>query len=101
MTYTGATVSFGISVIAGTIFGGFLVSLAQGEFRLETFADGDDFLRNLAGAALMGAGGVLAMGCTIGQGLTGLSTLAISSVIAILAIIVGSILGLRYLQRSL
>lgn len=101
MTYTGATVSFGIAAVAGTVFGGFLASLAQGQFRLETFADGNDFLRHLVGAALMGAGGVLAMGCTIGQGLTGLSTLAVGSLIAVLAIIGGSILGLRYLQAHL
>ncbi|MEJ2124162.1 MAG: YeeE/YedE thiosulfate transporter family protein, partial [Alphaproteobacteria bacterium] len=67
---------------------------------LEGFADKNDLLRHLTGAALMGIGGVLALGCTIGQGVTGLSTLALSSFIALASIICGGVLGMRYLAAG-
>ena len=57
-------------------------------------------LRHIAGAALMGTGGVLALGCTIGQGITGLSTLAIGSLLAIAAIIAGAFYGIKYLEEG-
>jgi uncharacterized membrane protein YedE/YeeE len=97
LTYTGASISFGIAIVAGTILGGTLMSIARGDFRIETFADGKDFLRHLLGGAMMGFGGVLALGCTVGQGLTGITTLAIGSLIAVIAIMAGGVVGLRYL----
>lgn len=97
LTYTGASITFGIAIVAGTILGGTLMSIARGDFRIETFADGKDFLRHLLGGAMMGFGGVLALGCTVGQGLTGITTLAIGSLIAVTAIMAGGVVGLRYL----
>ena len=59
-----------------------------------------DAAHNLVGAALMGTGGALALGCTIGQGVTGISTLAASSFIAWAGLIAGALLGVRYLESS-
>ena len=100
MTFTGATINFGIAAVGGVIAGSFLMAVATGAFRVETFTDRSDFVRHLAGAALMGAGGVLALGCTIGQGVTGMSTLALGSVIAWLSILTGGILGVKYLEEG-
>jgi len=100
MTYTGATISFGVAVVGGIIVGSFLMAVTTGEFRLESFADRDDLVRHLIGAALMGVGGVFALGCTIGQGVTGVSTLALGSVIAWLSIIGGGYLGVKYLEGA-
>ena len=57
-------------------------------------------LRHLGGGALMGTGGILAMGCTIGQGLTGLSTLSLTSLLALGAIIAGCLWGLRSMEEG-
>ncbi|OFZ88032.1 MAG: transporter, partial [Betaproteobacteria bacterium RBG_16_64_18] len=70
-------VTFGIASVLGMVGGSLAYALATRSFRLESFRDADDLIRHLAGGALMGFGGVLALGCTIGQGLTGISTLAI------------------------
>ncbi len=70
------------------------------KFRIEVFADAADMIRTMVGAALMGSGGVLAMGCTIGQGVTGNSTLPIGSLIAFAAIVAGGVLGIRYLEEG-
>ena len=87
MTFTGSTINFGIAVVGGVIAGSFLMAMATGTFQIESFADRNDLVRHLSGATLMGAGGVLALGCTIGQGITGMSTLALGSMIAWLSII--------------
>ena len=100
ITWSGAKINFGIAGVLGVVVGAFLAARASGEFRVESFNDKGDLLRHLSGAALMGAGGVTALGCTIGQGITGLSTLAAGSVIAILAILAGGVLGLRYLEEG-
>ena len=100
MTFTGSTLNFGIAVVGGVILGSFLMAMATGEFRVESFADHKDFLRHLGGASLMGAGGVIALGCTIGQGITGLSTLALGSLIAWLSILAGGYLGVKYLEEG-
>jgi hypothetical protein len=100
MAFTGATINFGIAAVAGVVLGSFLVAVATRTFRIESFADRGDMLRHLAGGALMGTGGVLALGCTIGQGITGLSTLAFGSVIAVLAIVAGSVYGFKYLEEG-
>ena len=78
----------------------FLMAIATGTFQVEGFTDRNDFIRHIAGGALMGAGGVLALGCTIGQGITGMSTLALSSVLAWLSIIAGGYLGVKYLEEG-
>ena len=64
-----------------------------------SFANSTDTLRNLFGAMLMGTGGVLALGCTVGQAITGFSTLAVGSMLAFAAIVVGGFAGVHYLNR--
>ena len=100
MTFTGSTINFGIAAVGGVIAGSALMALATGTFQIESFADRDDMVRHLCGAALMGAGGVLALGCSIGQGVTGMGTLALGSVIAWLSILAGGYLGIRYLEEG-
>jgi len=100
MTFTGATLNFGISTVGGMILGAFLVAKLDGSFRIESFSSRDDLIGHLLGGALMGVGGVFALGCTIGQGLTGFSTLALSSVIAFGGICLGGVLGVRYLEEG-
>ncbi len=100
MTFTGATISFGVAVVGGVIVGSFLMARASGTFRVETFTEASDMVRNMIGGAMMGVGGVLALGCTIGQGITGMSTLALGSVIAWLSIITGGILGVKFLEEG-
>ncbi len=68
MIFTGVSANFGIALVGGVILGAFVTALIRRRFHIEGFADRRDFLRQLAGAALMGVGGVLAMGCTMGQG---------------------------------
>ncbi len=100
MTFTGSTINFGIAVVGGVVVGSFLMAVARGTFRLESFADSRDFVHHLGGAALMGAGGVMALGCTVGQGITGMSTLSIGSAIAWLSILAGGYFGLKYLEEG-
>ncbi len=88
-----------MATVGGVIFSTFISAKSTGEFKLEAFAGSDDMLRHLGGTALMGTGGVMALGCTIGQGLTGLSTLAIGSVIAFTGI-VGGILGMGNISKK-
>jgi len=100
MTFTGSTINFGIATVGGVIAGSFLMAKSKGEFRIESFTTANDFKRHVVGAALMGTGGVLALGCTIGQGITGMSTLALGSLIALAAILFGGVLGLKYLEED-
>jgi len=100
MTYTGSTITFGIAAVGGVIAGSFLAARLSGSFAVEGFTDTADMLRHLGGGALMGTGGILAMGCTIGQGLTGLSTLSLTSLLALGAIIAGGLWGLRSMEEG-
>lgn len=93
--------TFGVATVLGMLFGTCLVAVAEGRFRLITFSDPGDTLRSLGGAALMGVGGVMALGCTIGQGVTGLSTLALGSFLTFAAIVAGGMAGLKILEHSL
>jgi len=95
MTFTGSEINFGIAGVFGVILGSFLYVILTGKFRVETFSDHDDMLRHVKGAALMGFGGVLALGCSIGQGITGMSTLALGSLMALISIIFGCALTLK------
>lgn len=101
MTYTGATINFGIATVGGAILGAFLSAILSGRFVVTGFSDRADTVRHFAGAAMMGFGGVTALGCTIGQCITGMSTLALGSLIAALAIVVGGYFGMKYLERAL
>ena len=89
-------INFGIAALSGVILGGFLYSIATRGFRLERFLTFKDFGNHVLGGALMGTGGVLAMGCTIGQAITGVSTLAIGSILVFFSIVIGSVLTMKY-----
>jgi uncharacterized membrane protein YedE/YeeE len=93
------TPGFGVASVLGALLGAFVAAQAMGRFRLATFADTGDTVRNLLGAALMGVGGVLALGCTVGQAITGVSTLALGSFVTFAAIVAGGFLGLKLLER--
>ncbi|MGD9392146.1 MAG: YeeE/YedE family protein [Chromatiales bacterium] len=94
-SFDSAYLTFGVVALVGVILGSLLWALISGSFRIEWFASGKDFLSHFIGAILMGFGGVLAMGCTIGQGVTGISTLAIGSFIAFAGILLGSALTMK------
>jgi uncharacterized membrane protein YedE/YeeE len=95
MLSTGLQLNFGIALVAGIILGSLVTALVTGRFRLEGYVSARHLLRSLTGAALMGAGGAMAYGCTIGQGLTGVSTLALPSFIAVVGYMGGVWIGLR------
>ncbi len=95
LTFTGSTISFGVAAVFGVILGSFLYVVLTGKFRLETFSDGGDMVRHLLGGVAMGFGGVLALGCTIGQGVTGMSTLALGSLLSLASIVFGSALTMK------
>jgi hypothetical protein len=82
--------NFGIATVFGVVIGSFIYSVFNKSFRWEYFTSPQDMFRHLIGAALMGYGGVTALGCTIGQGVTGISTLAIGSFVALFGIIAGA-----------
>ncbi|PPC87233.1 MAG: hypothetical protein CTY31_07745 [Hyphomicrobium sp.] len=92
---------FGAASVFGVLVGSALASVASQSLRFTGFSDGADFRRHLFGAVAMGVGGILGLGCTIGQGVTGLSTLAVQSFLTAAAIILGAVFGLARLQRSL
>ncbi len=95
LTFTGSTINFGVAAVFGVILGSFLYVMLTGKFRLETFTDRGDMLRHIFGGIAMGFGGVLALGCTIGQGVTGMSTLALGSLLSLISIIFGSALTMK------
>ncbi len=73
-----------------------MYALATRTFRWEGFGNAEDVANHMVGGMLMGAGGVTALGCTIGQGLSGVSTLAVGSFIALAGIVVGAWLAFKY-----
>jgi uncharacterized membrane protein YedE/YeeE len=87
--------TFGIMAVGGVALGSFLWALISRKFRIEWFASFRDFVNHFIGAILMGFGGVLGMGCTIGQGVTGFSTLALGSILTFVAIVLGSALTMK------
>jgi len=93
---TSKVLTVGIVTTLGVIAGSAAVALATRRFRWEGFAGTEDTANHLVGAVLMGVGGVTAMGCTVGQGLSGLSTLALGSFLAFGGIVAGAVLALRY-----
>lgn len=100
MTATGMLPSFSTGLVFGTLFGAMLASVLQRSFRWEACDDPRELGRQLGGAVLMGVGGVIAMGCTIGQGLTGFATLAWSGPVTLAAIALGAYGGLLQLVRG-
>ncbi|WP_164935311.1 YeeE/YedE family protein [Bradyrhizobium guangzhouense] len=95
MLSTGLTLNFGIATVGGVFAGSLVTALVTGRFKLEGYSSPRHMLRSAGGAALMGIGGVMAFGCSIGQGLTGVSTLAVGSFIAVAGILLGTTAGLR------
>ena len=83
-------INFGVMALAGVIAGSFMYALATRRFRIEWFSSIKDFGNHAIGGALMGVGGVLSMGCTVGQAITGISTFAIGSILTFFAIVIGS-----------
>ena len=88
--------TLGIVSVLGVVVGSTVSSVWGGSFRWEGFGSTEDLANHLVGGVLMGIGGVTAMGCTIGQGLTGISTLGLNSIVALAAIVGGAVLGFKY-----
>jgi hypothetical protein len=107
MFYSDASkvLSFGMVSAMGVVCGAAVSSLLNGSFRWEGFGQTSDLAHHLLGAVLMGVGGVTAMGCTIGQGVSGISTLSLNAITAVLGIGIGAWLAFKYqiwsLERSL
>ena len=97
MLSTGLAIDFPVGTVLGTIAGSFLAALRAKEFHWEAPDDAREVKRHILGAFLMGTGGVAALGCTIGQGVTGVSTLALGSFLAVAAMFAGARLGLYWL----
>ena len=103
MTWTESSINFGIAVVFGVIAGSLLHAVVSGKFAIEAFESKNDMLEHIVGAVLTGFGGVLALGCTIGQGITGVSTLALGSFITLGAVIFGSVMTVKiklYMQEK-
>jgi uncharacterized membrane protein YedE/YeeE len=92
---TSRHVTFGIATALGIVVGSLGYAIATGTYREESFPDSTDLKRHLLGAVLMGFGGITAMGCTIGQGLSGVSTLAVGSLLTLLSLVAGSALMMK------
>jgi len=95
MLSTGLTLNFAIATVIGVFTGSFATAVLTGRFHFEGYTSPRHMLRSVGGAALMGAGGAMAFGCSVGQGLTGLSTLALASFVAVGGILLGTAAGLR------
>jgi uncharacterized membrane protein YedE/YeeE len=91
---------FGVALVLGTLIGAAAMAGFRGQLRLETFAGRDDMVRHLVGGAMMGFGGVLAQGCSIGQGLSGVATLSLGSWLALASILAGGWWGVRHLETG-
>jgi uncharacterized membrane protein YedE/YeeE len=89
-------VTFGIASALGVVAGSLAYALVSRSFRLESFRDAPDMLRHIVGGILMGFGGVVTLGCTIGQGITGFSTLAVGSILSFFAIVAGAAATMKY-----
>jgi len=97
MTASGTALSFSVGSVFGVMVGAALGSYSRGHFRWEACDDPRELRRQIGGAALMGPGAILAVGCSVGQGLSAFSTLAYSAPVAFAAIFAGAWLGLRHL----
>jgi uncharacterized membrane protein YedE/YeeE len=89
-------INFGVVALTGVILGAFLYAIPSKGFRYERFFTFKDFGAHALGGALMGVGGVVAMGCTIGQAVTGVSTLAVGSILAFFAMVIGAVATMKY-----
>jgi uncharacterized membrane protein YedE/YeeE len=94
-TDSATIVTFGVASVFGVIVGSFVYGVTHRTFRWESFNSPQDMFRHIIGAILMGFGGVTALGCTIGQGITGISTLAVSSFVVLASIIAGAAITMK------
>ena len=94
MLSSGLYPDFPVGAVLGVIAGAFIASKSADEFRWEAPDDAREMRRHVLGAFLMGSGGIAALGCTIGQGITGISTLSLGSLLALASILVGARAGL-------
>jgi hypothetical protein len=97
MTSTAGGITFSVGSVVGVMAGALIGSMIRGLFRWEACEDPRELGRQVGGAVLMGIGGVVAMGCSVGQGLTGFAALAWSGPVTLAAIGIGAALGLRQL----
>ncbi len=97
MTASGNELSFSVGSVVGVVIGATLGSWSKGHFRWEACEDPRELRRQMTGAALMGAGAVLAVGCSVGQGISAFSVLAYSAPVTFVAIFAGAAFGLRQL----
>jgi uncharacterized membrane protein YedE/YeeE len=97
ITHTGTLPDYGVGVVAGVALGAAIAAWGAHDMRWEACDDARELGRHMAGAALMGVGGVFAMGCTIGQGVTAASTLAVSAPVVMASMALGARLGLAWL----
>ena len=95
------SLTFGVAVVLGTLAGSFAFAAATHRFRWESFASGADTRNHILGGVLMGFGGVTAMGCTIGQGITGISTLALGSILVFFSTIAGAAVTMKLQYRRM
>ncbi len=93
---TSNLLTFGVVTVTGVVVGAFVQARLSGSFRWEGFRSTQDTALHLGGAVCMGVGGVTALGCTVGQGLSGLSTLSLTSLIAVMGIMAGGVMGVRF-----
>jgi len=93
--------TFGVAVVLGTLAGAFAYAIAKRRFRWESFASAADTRNHVIGGLLMGFGGVTAMGCTIGQGVTGLSTMALGSIVAFFSMVAGAAVTMKLQYRRM
>lgn len=97
MTSSGNSISFGTGSVIGVLVGALIGSLIKGHFRWEACDDPRELRRQILGAALMGVGAVVAIGCSVGQGLSAFSVLAFSAPLTLVCILAGAAIGLRQL----
>lgn len=95
-TFSGARLNFGIGSVAGVVAGSFAAAMLARGFRWEACDDARELKRHMTGALLMGIGGIMSLGCTVGQGLSAFSTLAVSAPVTMVAIACGARLGLEF-----
>ncbi len=87
--------TFGVTALLSVIMGSFVYSIISKNFRIEWFQSKEDFKRHMVGAVLIGIGGVLSLGCTIGQGVSGVSTLALGSFVTLISIVIGASIAMK------
>ena len=100
MSASGNSVSFATGSVLGVLIGAFVGSMIKGHFRWEACDDARELRRQILGAALMGIGSVLALGCSVGKGLSAFSTLAYGAPVTLICIMIGAAIGLRQLIQG-